>query len=123
MDYFRGVRPGGVGRCDGAVRDASGASGPSGFRLFPSIVGSMSHAAGCAGLLETVVAALCRRQTMAVLMEGMESAFANYSGAPKKLQFDQMRSVVIVDERTGGCRCRRNTLITVQSTDFTPSAV
>ena len=43
-----------------------------------------------------------RRQTMAVLTEGLESAFASFGGVPRELLFDQMRSVVISDERTDG---------------------
>ncbi len=43
-----------------------------------------------------------RRQTMTVLMEGLESAFAHFGGVPGELLFDQMRSVVISDERIGG---------------------
>ena len=31
------------------------------------------------------------RQTMAVLMEGLESAFEKFSGVPEELLFDQMR--------------------------------
>ena len=42
------------------------------------------------------------RQTMAVLIEGLESAFARFGGVPQELLFDQMRSVVISDGRTGG---------------------
>ena len=42
------------------------------------------------------------RQTMAVLTEGLERAFASFGGVPRELLFDQMRSVVISDERTGG---------------------
>ena len=43
-----------------------------------------------------------RRQTMPVLMEGLESAFVSFGGVPRELLFDQMRSVVISDERTAG---------------------
>ena len=35
-------------------------------------------------------------------MEGLESAFASFGGVPRELLFDQMRSVVISDERIGG---------------------
>ena len=43
-----------------------------------------------------------RRQTMAVLIEGLESAFARFGGVPNELLFDQMRAVVLSDERAGG---------------------
>ena len=42
------------------------------------------------------------RQTMAVLTEGLESAFARFGGVPRELLFDQMRAVVLSDDRTGG---------------------
>ena len=41
------------------------------------------------------------RQTMAVLMEGLESAFGRFGGVPEELLFDQMRAVVLSDDRTG----------------------
>ena len=43
-----------------------------------------------------------RRQTMAVLTEALGSAFASFGGVPRELLFDQMRSVVISDERVAG---------------------
>ena len=43
-----------------------------------------------------------RRQTMAVLTEGLERAFARFDGVPKELLFDQMRAVVLSDGRVGG---------------------
>ena len=43
-----------------------------------------------------------RRQTMAVLTDGLERAFARCGGVPKELLFDQMRAVVLSDQRVGG---------------------
>ena len=43
-----------------------------------------------------------RRQTMAVLTEGLERAFARFGGVPKELLIDQMRAVVLSDGRVGG---------------------
>ena len=43
-----------------------------------------------------------RRQTIAVLMEHLESAVSRFGGVPRELLFDQIRSVVIAHERTGG---------------------
>ncbi len=40
-----------------------------------------------------------RHQTMDTLFRGLESAFAYFGGVPQELLFDQMRSVVISDER------------------------
>ena len=42
------------------------------------------------------------RQTMAVLIDALESAFARFGGVPQELLFDKMRSVVISGDRTGG---------------------
>ncbi len=40
-----------------------------------------------------------RRQTMETLNRGLESAFAFFSGVPEELLFDQMRAVVLSDDR------------------------
>ncbi len=42
------------------------------------------------------------RQTMAVLMEALESAFEVFGGVPEELLFDQMRAVVLSDDRAAG---------------------
>ena len=39
------------------------------------------------------------RQTMATLIRGLESAFECFGGVPQELLFDQMRSVVLSDDR------------------------
>jgi len=43
-----------------------------------------------------------RRQTMETLIRGLESAFEFYGGVPEELLFDQMRSVVLSDDRLNG---------------------
>ena len=43
-----------------------------------------------------------RRQTMAVLTEGLERAFARFGGVPTERLFDQMRAVVLSDGHVGG---------------------
>lgn len=42
-----------------------------------------------------------RRQSMEILFSGLESAFAYFGGVPQELLFDQMRAVVISDDRLG----------------------
>jgi transposase len=42
------------------------------------------------------------RQTMEILIRGLESAFEFFGGVPQELLFDQMRSVVLSDERFDG---------------------
>ena len=39
---------------------------------------------------------------MAVLIDGLENAFARFGGVPQELLFDQMRAVVLSNDRTGG---------------------
>jgi transposase len=48
------------------------------------------------------------RQTMAVLMRGLEEAFAFFGGVPAELLFDQMKAVIIDDERANGGRLLEN---------------
>jgi transposase len=48
------------------------------------------------------------RQTMAVLMGALEEAFAFFGGVPAELLFDQMKSVIIEDERASGGKLLEN---------------
>jgi transposase len=48
------------------------------------------------------------RQTMAVLMHGLEEACAFFGGVPAELLFDQMKAVIIDDERASGGRLLEN---------------
>jgi transposase len=50
----------------------------------------------------------CTRQTMAVLMSGLEEGFAFFGGVPSELLFDQMKSVIIEDEREVGGKLLEN---------------
>lgn len=47
------------------------------------------------------------RQTMAVLMDGLQDAFGVFGGVPAELLFDQMKAVIIEDERANGGSCWR----------------
>ena len=40
------------------------------------------------------------RQSMEVVMDGLERSFAFFGGAPMELLFDQMKAMVIGDHRT-----------------------
>ncbi len=44
----------------------------------------------------------CPWQTMAVLQDGLENAFETFGGVPEELLFDQMRTVVVSDDRLAG---------------------
>lgn len=48
------------------------------------------------------------RQTMQVLMRGLEEAFAFFGGVPTELLFDQMKAVVIDDQRPVGGKVLEN---------------
>ncbi|SRR5579883_328815 len=48
------------------------------------------------------------RQTMQTVMTGLEAAFAAFSGVPVELLFDQMKAVIIADERPGGGKLLEN---------------
>lgn len=48
------------------------------------------------------------RQSMAVLMRGLEQAFAAFGGVPAELLFDQMKAVIIDDERAAGGKLLEN---------------
>lgn len=49
-----------------------------------------------------------QRQTMDVLIRGLESAFAFFGGVPTELLFDQMKAVIVDDERLKGGRLFEN---------------
>jgi transposase len=48
------------------------------------------------------------RQTMAVLIRGLEEAFAFFGGVPAELLFDQMKAVIVDDAREIGGRLLEN---------------
>jgi transposase len=48
------------------------------------------------------------RQTMAVLMQGLEQALASFGGVPRELLFDQMKAVIVNDQRALGGRLLEN---------------
>jgi len=48
------------------------------------------------------------RQTMGVLMRGLEEAFAYFGGVPWELLFDQLRAVIVEDQRASSGTLLRN---------------
>lgn len=48
------------------------------------------------------------RQTMQHVFEGLEAAFTFFGGVPRELLFDQMKAVIIKDERDAGGRISEN---------------
>lgn len=49
-----------------------------------------------------------RRKTMRILFQGLEAAFSFFGGVPAELLFDQMKAVIIEDERDEGGRVIEN---------------
>lgn len=49
-----------------------------------------------------------RRQTMATVMHGLEAAFAYFGGVPRELLFDQLKAVIVDDQRVGGGKVLEN---------------
>ena len=50
-----------------------------------------------------------RRKTMENLFQGLEAAFLSFGGIPAELLFDQLKAVIIKDERDDGGRILENT--------------
>lgn len=48
------------------------------------------------------------RQTMPGLMRGLENAFAYFGGVPRELLFDQLKAVIVADERPNGGKLLEN---------------
>jgi transposase len=48
------------------------------------------------------------RQTMAVLVRGLEEAFAFFGGVPREVLFDQLKAVIIDDQRPQGGKVLEN---------------
>lgn len=48
------------------------------------------------------------RQTMPTLMRGLEAAFAYFGGVPRELLFDQLKAVILDDQRPQGGRVLEN---------------
>ena len=48
------------------------------------------------------------RQTLATVMSGLEEAFATFGGVPRELLFDQMKAVIVEDQRADGGKLLEN---------------
>ena len=48
------------------------------------------------------------RETMRVLMQGLEAAFAYFGGVPREVLFDQLKAVIVDDERPNGGKVLEN---------------
>jgi transposase len=48
------------------------------------------------------------RQTLATVISGLEEAFATFGGVPRELLFDQMKAVIVEDQRADGGKLLEN---------------
>ncbi len=101
-DYVRAVRPREPTESVVRFETPAGRQGQVDFATF-TLPWGRRHALVVV-LSHSRLLGLCfsRRQTMAVLTDGLERAFARFGGVPKELLFDQMRAVVLSDQRVGG---------------------
>jgi excisionase family DNA binding protein len=107
-DYVRGARP--APPPDPVVRFETppGHQGQVDFAEFHLPWGKRYALLVVLGYSRLLWLQFCSRQTMAVLMRGLEDAFAFFGGVPTELLFDQMKAVIIDDERASGGRLLEN---------------
>ena len=101
-DYVRATRPREPVESLVRFETPAGHQGQVGLRYVHAALGPAPCPGDRPRLLPAAVAALLHSQTMPVLMEGLESAFDRFSGVPEELLFDQMRAVVLSDDRGAG---------------------
>ena len=100
-EHVRTVRP--REAADPVVRFATppGRQGQVDFATF-RVPWERRHALVVLGHSRPLWLRFCPRQTMALLRDGLENAFETFGGVPEELLFDQMRAVVVSDDRLAG---------------------
>ena len=109
----RRVRPGEAARSGGppagargaarAVQDAARASGRGGLRGVPAATWGRRYALIVVpGYSRRMWLRFYERQTMGVVIHGLEESFVCFGGVPAEILFDQMKAVVIADGRSSG---------------------
>ena len=98
-DYVRSVRPREPEEEVVRFETPAGRQGQVDFATFKLPWGRRHALVTVLGYSRLLWLRFYRRQTMAVLMEGLERAFERFGGVPGELLFDQMRSVVVSDGR------------------------
>ena len=101
-DYVRAVRPREPVEAVVRFETPAGRPGQVDFATFTLPWGRRHALVVVLGHSRLLWLRFYRRQTMAVLTEGLERAFARFGGVPTELLFDQMRAVVLSDGRVGG---------------------
>lgn len=101
-DYVRTVRPRAPTEAVVRFETPAGLQGQVDFATFTLPWGRRHALLVVLGYSRLLWLQFYSRQTMAVLIEGLESAFAHFGGVPRELLFDQMRAVVLSDGRGAG---------------------
>ena len=98
-DYIRQVRPRQVDEPVQRFETPPGFQGQVDFATFNLPWGRRYALVVVLGYSRVLWVKFFARQSMQVLFAGLESAFAYFGGVPRELLFDQMRAVVIGDDR------------------------
>ena len=101
-DYVRQVRPREPAEAAVRFETPPGRQGQVDFGTFTLPWGRRHALVVVLGHSRLLWLRFYRRQTIAVLIDGLESAFARFGGVPAELLFDQLRAVVLSDDRAGG---------------------
>jgi len=101
-DYVREVRPGAPQEPPVRFETPAGHQGQVDFGTFRLPWGRRYALLVVLGYSRLLWLRFYARQTMPVLIEGLESAFGRFGGVPRELLFDQMRAVVVSDDRASG---------------------
>jgi transposase len=98
-DYIRQVRPRQVDEPVQRFETPPGFQGQVDFATFNLPWGRRYALVVVLGYSRVLWVRFFSRQSMQVLFAGLESAFAYFGGVPQELLFDQMRAVVVGDDR------------------------
>ena len=101
-DYVRAVRPREPVEAPVRFETPAGRQGQVDFGTFTLPWGRRHALVIVLGYSRLLWLRFYPRQTMTVLMEGLEGAFERFGGVPEELLFDQMRAVVLSDDRAAG---------------------
>jgi len=107
-DYVRGVRPKSEPEPVVRFETPPGHQGQVDFAHFNTPWGTRWALVVVLGFSRFMWVGFFARQTMANLMRGIEAAFAYFGGVPRELLFDQMKAVIVDDERDSGGRLIEN---------------
>jgi len=96
------------GRAGRAVRDPARPPSTDGFCRLPLPWGNRSALLVVLGYSRLLWVQFYRRQTIATVMHGLETAFLYLGGVPRELLFDQLKAVIVEDARPSGGKVLEN---------------